>query len=61
MALCRLRPHASEDMHVAITLAEPLIVLAALANELFLKCIICIETGGTTHGHNLKELFDRLS
>lgn len=61
MALCRLRPHAREDMHVAITLAEPLIVLAALANELFLKCIICIETGGTTHGHNLKELFDRLS
>ena len=46
-ALCRLSPDPREDLHAAITLAEPLIVLAALANELFLKCIICIETGKT--------------
>jgi hypothetical protein len=61
MALLRLRPDPREDVHATVTLAEPLIVLAAFANELFLKCIICIETGDTTHGHNLKELFDRIS
>jgi hypothetical protein len=59
-ALCRLSPDPREDLHAAITLAEPLIVLAA-ANELFLKCIICIETGKTARGHNLEELFDQLS
>jgi hypothetical protein len=61
MALCRLRPDPREDMHATITLAEPVIVLAAFANELFLKCIICIETGDTMKGHNLKKLFARIS
>ena len=43
------------------TLDEPLIVIDALTSELFLKCLICIETGSTPHGHNLRSLFDQLS
>lgn len=36
------------------------VVLSALASELFLKCLISIQTGTTPRGHYLKELFDRL-
>jgi hypothetical protein len=61
MALHALKPDPRSDMHAAITLAEPLIVLTALASELFLKCLICIETGNTSRGHNLGALFDQLS
>jgi hypothetical protein len=43
MALYRLRPEAREDMHAAITMTEPLIVLSGLRRAI-LKCIICIET-----------------
>jgi hypothetical protein len=57
----RLRPDHFENIHAAVTLTEPLIVLDALTSELFLKCLICIETGGTPHGHDLKKLFDQLS
>lgn len=49
------------NMHTAVTLAEPIIVLGALTTELFLKCLICIETGNTPHGHDLRKLFDKLS
>jgi HEPN domain-containing protein len=44
-----------------VTLAEPVVVLGALTTELFLKCLISIETGKASHGHDLKELFDELS
>lgn len=44
-----------------MTLIEPLIVLGALTTELFLKCLICIETGDKPRGHNLRELFDQLN
>jgi hypothetical protein len=57
----RLRPDHSENIHAAITLTEPLIVLDALTSELFLKCLICIETGDTPRGHNLERLFNQLS
>ncbi|WMT73871.1 hypothetical protein [Bradyrhizobium sp. Ash2021] len=60
-ALRSLSPDPRENMHGAITLVEPLIVLASLTSELFLKCLICIETGDTPREHNLKELFDQLS
>jgi hypothetical protein len=50
-----------ENTHNVATLAEPLAVLSALTTELFLKCLICIETGDTPRGHDLKELFDQLS
>jgi hypothetical protein len=48
----RLRPDHLENIHAAMTLTEPLIVLDALTSELFLKCRI--ETGNTPRGHNLK-------
>jgi hypothetical protein len=57
----RLRPDHFENIHAAMTLNEPLIVLDALTSELFLKCLICIETGSTPRGHDLKKLFDQLS
>jgi hypothetical protein len=57
----RLRPDHFENIYAAVTLAEPLIVLDALTSELFLKCLICIETGSTQHGHDLKKLFYQLS
>jgi hypothetical protein len=53
-------PHPGENLHGALTLAEPVVVLGALTTELFLKCLICIETGNASHGHDLKELFDEL-
>jgi hypothetical protein len=49
------------NRHAAVTLAEPVIVLGAFTTELFLKCLICIETGLTTRGHDLKDLFNQLS
>ena len=56
-----LRAVPPENVHAAVTLIEPLIVLGALTTELFLKCLICIETGDTPRGHNLRELFDQLN
>ena len=43
------------------TIGYPQIVLSALATELYLKCLICMETGKAPRGHHLKQLFDRLS
>jgi hypothetical protein len=57
----RLRPDHFDNIHAAVTLTEPLIVLDALTCELFLKCLICIETGSTPRGHDLKQLFDQIS
>jgi hypothetical protein len=48
-------------VHAALTLIEPLIVLSAFTTELFLKCLICIETGSAPREHDLKELFELLS
>jgi hypothetical protein len=45
----------------AVTLIEPRIVIDAFTTELFLKCLVCIETGRAPHEHNLKKLFDQLS
>lgn len=60
-ALSQLNPDPRVDLHTVVTLAEPLIVLAAFTNELFLKCLICIETGGTPRSHDLRALFGKLS
>lgn len=44
------------------SIGYPQIVLSAFAIELYLKCLICIETGrAPPHGHHLKHLFDRLA
>lgn len=62
-ALHKLNPDPRENLHAATTLAEPLIVLSAITTELFLKCLICIESPGTTppHDHNLQRLFGQLN
>jgi hypothetical protein len=51
-----------ENLHAAITLVEPVIVLSAFTTELFLKCLIRIEAASAMpRTHDLKELFDQLS
>jgi hypothetical protein len=50
-----------DNLHAAVTLLEPVIVLSALTTELFLKCLICVETGDASRGHELKDLFKKLS
>lgn len=51
-----------ENLHAAITLVEPVIVLSAFTTELFLKCLIRIEAASATpRTHDLKELFGQLS
>jgi hypothetical protein len=52
---------SNKDIHAGVTLADPVIVLGALTTELFLKCLICIETGNIPRDHDLKKLFDKLS
>jgi hypothetical protein len=56
--LCNVEP---ENTQLAVTIGEPVMVLGALTIELFLKCLICIETGAVPRGHDLRELFDRLA
>jgi hypothetical protein len=62
-ALHKINPDPHENLHAAVTLVEPLIVLSAITTELFLKCLICIESTGTTppRDHNLQKLFGKLS
>jgi hypothetical protein len=40
--------------------AHPSMVLSAFASELYLKCLLCLETGKAPQTHNLKTLFDAL-
>jgi hypothetical protein len=57
----RLRSDHFENIHAALTLTEPLVVLDALTCELYLKCLICIETGDAPRGHDLRKLYDQVS
>lgn len=41
-------------------ISHPLLVLSAFASELYLKCLITIETNETPDGHDLERLFARL-
>lgn len=59
--LAVIRAIPPENMHVELTVIEPSIVLGALTTELFLKCMICIETGNASRGHNLRTLFDQIT
>lgn len=43
------------------SIGYPQIVISSLASELFLKCLICIETGRTVYGHSLEQLYNQLS
>jgi hypothetical protein len=33
------------EQQIAVTIASPALILSAFASELYLKCIVCIETG----------------
>lgn len=46
---------------LALEMGQAVMVLAAFNSELFLKCLICIETGLVPTGHYLDGLFDQLS
>lgn len=47
--------------HQAAMIGYPQVVISAFAIELYLKCLICIETGSARRGHSLKKLFEMLS
>ncbi len=50
-------PHDEENIGLII---HPAMTLSAFASELYLKCLLCVETGDVPNGHNLKKLFDGL-
>src|SRR5262245_40195818 len=57
----RLRNTVPRDRPDQIPLiAHPAMVLSSFASELYLKCLLCIETGDAPNIHNLKDLFRRL-
>jgi len=49
----------SEEQLVG-TIAHPAMVLSIFASELYLKCLLCVESGSVPEGHNLKKLFSGL-
>jgi hypothetical protein len=51
----------SKNTQLALEITQAGIVLSALNSELFLKCIVCIETGLTPQGHYLDYLYSRVS
>lgn len=51
----------SANVQWARQLMQPNMVLSALTTELFLKCLVCLETKLTPQGHHLSELFKQLS
>lgn len=57
----RLRNTVPQDRPDQIPLiAHPAMVLSVFASELYLKCLLCAETGNVPAEHNLKKLFARL-
>jgi len=54
-----LRGNSNAQIMAAI--GGPALVLSAFASELYLKCLICIETGRLAHGHDLRVLFRQIS
>jgi hypothetical protein len=48
------------NTQLAAQVVEPTMVLSAFTTELFLKCLVCIETTRTSQGHHLYELFAQL-
>lgn len=50
----------SAVLNDVLIIAHPSMVLSAFASELYLKCLLCIETGNVARGHDLKGLFLRL-
>jgi Family of unknown function (DUF5677) len=57
----RLRKGPStKDIDEVMLIAHPSMVLSAFASELYLKCLLCVETGKVPKEHHLKSLFLRL-
>ncbi|MCK1707630.1 MULTISPECIES: hypothetical protein [unclassified Bradyrhizobium] len=50
----------SQDQRVAVAVASPALVLSAFASELYLKCLILIQSARLEHGHDLHPLFKKL-
>ena len=50
---------ASKPHEIGV-IAIPANVLSVFASELYLKCLLCVETGIVPDTHNLKALFKRL-
>jgi hypothetical protein len=48
------------NTQLAAQVVQPTMVLSAFITELFLKCLICLETTLTPQGHHLFELFEQL-
>jgi hypothetical protein len=51
-------PHDRPDQIPLI--AQPAMVMSVFASELYLKSLLCAETGDAPNTHNLKKLFDAL-
>lgn len=51
----------AENTQLGVTLGEPAMVIGALTIELFFKCLLCVELGHVPRGHNLRELYEKLS
>jgi HEPN domain-containing protein len=51
-------PPSEQDVGL---IAHPSLVLSAFASEIYLKCLLCVETGSIPNGHNLRDLFMRLN
>jgi hypothetical protein len=57
----RLRNTVPRDRPKDFSLVgHPAMVLSVFASELYLKCLLCVETGTVPDTHNLKALFKRL-
>lgn len=52
-----LRIEGHKDPNLMIAIGAPHMVLSAFASELYLKCLLCLETGNVPQTHNLKALF----
>jgi hypothetical protein len=50
-----------DNPQLALEMSQTAIVLSALNTELFLKCIVCLETELVPQGHYLDRLYSRVS
>jgi len=56
-----MRTSGNSDPYLMSIIGVPCLVVSAFAIELYLKCLLCIETGSAPQTHNLKALFCDLS
>lgn len=53
--------HATQDQNQTFYLALVYVVNASFAVELYLKCLLAVESGQIPETHNLKDLFNQVS